>query len=55
MDDDGNSSLHIVMRIFSKEEVLCGKIALFLIKRGVNLQFKNKKKLTPLLVALYYA
>ena len=37
IDDEGNNPLHITMRIFNKEQVLCSKIALFLIKRGVNL------------------
>lgn len=55
LDDEGNNPLHITLRNFNKEKNLSSKISLFLIKRGVNLQFKNKKKLTPLLLALYYA
>jgi len=55
MDDDGNNPLHNIMRHFNVDKDMAKKIALFMIKRGVNLDFKNKHKHTPLLYAIYYA
>lgn len=53
-DEEGNTSLHILMRNFNSDPELARKIAINLIKKGATLQFQNKNQLTPLHQALYY-
>lgn len=53
-DEDGSTSLHVLMRNFNIDADTSSKIAVNLIKRGSNLEGKNINKLTPLHMALYY-
>lgn len=54
-DEEGNTSLHLVMRFFNTDSESSSKIAKSLIRRGANLKALNNNQLTPLHVALYYA
>ena len=54
LDEEGNTSLHLLMRNFNTDPELARKLAINLIKKGATLQFQNKNQLTPLHQALYY-
>jgi ankyrin repeat protein len=54
IDEEGNTPLHIVMKVFNVDPIMARKISVSLIKKGVELKIKNKNSHTPLQVALYY-
>jgi ankyrin repeat protein len=54
VDEEKNTSMHMIMRHFNVDPDSASKVAVALIKRGSNLKATNVHKLTPLHVALYY-
>ena len=54
VDEEKNTSMHMLMRHFNVDPDSASKVAVALIKRGSNLKANNVHKLTPLHVALYY-
>ena len=55
LDEEGNTTMHFIMKNFNSDPESSSKIARSLIKKGINLKYKNKIQMTPLHVALYYA
>jgi ankyrin repeat protein len=54
-DEDGNTTMHLLMRSFNVDGECSEKIARSLMKKGASLTQKNSQSLTPMHVALYYA
>ena len=42
IDEEGNSPLHILMKIYGADPVQANKIVISLIKKGASFCFKNK-------------
>lgn len=54
IDEEGNTPMHVLMKVFAVDQVQARKIAVSLIKKGANLKYRNKNLHSPLHTALYY-
>jgi ankyrin repeat protein len=42
IDEDGNTPMHILMKVFNVDPILSKKIGVSLIKKGASFTYKNK-------------
>ena len=52
VSDDGNNSMHYLFSNFYIQPEICTEIAKQLIKRGININLKNKNGYSPLHIAI---
>ena len=51
-NDDGNNALHLLFLNFHTKPEMCKAVAKALIKQGIQVNAKNKKKYMPLHLAI---